>query len=243
MSQNPTPSMKRFYKDADFAVVATEAGESGFQIRLDGRPVRTPNRAHLIVAHEPLAAAIVAEWASQGEEIDPAAMPMTGLANAAIDRVGPERATFVRDIAAYATTDALCYRAEGPEPLVARQAAAWDPMLHWAEDRYGVAFVLAQGVMPVEQPAMTLATLTRAVEGMGAWTLTAMAKLTHLTGSLVGPLALVEGAVDADTLWTASIVDELWQEELWGADHWADKHRADRRADFMGAVRFLGLVA
>lgn len=241
MSQTPKPSMKRFYKDADFAAV-----ENGLQIRLDGRPVRTPNRAALVVEHEPLAAAIVAEWLAQGqgerEEIDPASMPMTGLANAAIDRVMPERSVFVRDIAAYATTDFLCYRAEGPETLLARQAALWDPMLRWAEDRYGVAFNLANGVMPVEQPALTLETLARAVEGMSAWQLTAMAKLTHLTGGLVGALALTEGAVDADILWAASVVDELWQEEQWGEDHWADKHRADRERDFRSAVRFLGLV-
>lgn len=241
MSQTPKPSMKRFYKDADFAPAAKEDGGVGLQIRLDGRPVRTPNRAALVVEHEPLAAAIVAEWAEQGEDIDPASMPMTGLANAAIDRVVPERATFVRDIAAYATTDFLCYRAEGPETLLARQAAHWDPMLRWAEDRYGVAFILASGVMPVEQPALTLETLARAVEGMSAWQLTAMAKLTHLTGGLVGALALTEGAVDADTLWAASVIDELWQEEQWGEDHWADKHRADRERDFRNAVRFLGL--
>lgn len=237
MSQNPKPSMKRFYKDADFART-----ETGLQIRLDTRPVRTPNRAPLIVESERLAWAIVAEWLAQEGDIDPASMPMTGLANAAIDRVGPERDVFITDIANYATSDLLCYRAEGPEPLVARQAAAWDAMLHWAEARYDAHLILAAGVMPVAQPERSLAALRTAVAAMSAWQLAAMARIVNLSGTLVGALALHEGEVDADALWRASILDELWQAELWGEDHWADKHRADRERDFRNAVGFLGLV-
>jgi chaperone required for assembly of F1-ATPase len=241
MSQNPKASMKRFYKDADF-----ERVENGLQIRLDARPVRTPNRVPLVVESERLAWAIVAEWLAQGQgeedEIDPASMPMTGLANAAIDRVGPERAVFITDIANYAGSDLLCYRAEGPEPLVARQAAAWDGMLAWAEARYGAAFVLAAGVMPVAQPERSLAVLREAVAAMSAWQLAAMARIVNLSGTLVGALALHEGEVDADALWAASILDERWQAELWGEDHWADKHREDRERDFRNAVGFLGLV-
>ena len=237
MSQNPKASMKRFYKDADFVRV-----ENGLQIRLDARPVRTPNRAHLVVESERLAWAIVAEWLAQGEEIDPASMPMTGLANAAIDRVGPEREVFITDIANYATSDLFCYRAEAPEPLVARQAAAWDGMLAWAEARYDGPLILAAGVIPVAQPERSLAALREAVAAMSAWQLVAMARIVNLTGTLIGALALHEGAVDADALWAASILDELWQAELWGEDHWADKHRADREAEFRAAVGFLTLV-
>ena len=146
--------MKRFYK---------EAGIVEGEIRLDDRPVRTPARRPLAVPSGLLAQAIADEWTAQGERIDPATMPLTGLANAAIDRVAPDREAFARGLAAYGESDLLCYRAEAPPPLVEREAALWDPILAWARRRYDVDFSLAGGVVHRPQPRATVS------GGCGMW--------------------------------------------------------------------------
>ena len=104
-------------------------------VRLDDRPVRTPGRVPLALPTAALAEAVAGEWRAVGEMIDPRAMPLTGLANAAIDRVAPDRAGFARGLAAYADSDLFYYRAEQPPQLAQRQAAAWDPLLDWARKR------------------------------------------------------------------------------------------------------------
>lgn len=229
--------MRRFWKE-----VSAEQSAWGFGIRLDGRPLKTPMRNELLLPTTALSEAVIAEWRKVGEQIDPAAMPMTGFANAAIDHVAPDRAQFAAQIAAYAESDTFCYRADEGDALAAKQAEVWDPWLDWARGRYDVSFTLVEGVMHVAQPDATLDKLRAAVAARGTFELAAMAKLAHLSGSLVVVLALVEQAGGATALWTACCLDELWQEELWGADHWAEKNRADREAEFMSAARFLELV-
>ena len=127
--------MKRFWKD-----VAVVEQDGGWAVELDARPVRTPARAPLILPTESLANAVAEEWRSVGEEIDPRAMPLTGLANAAIDRVAPERQAFADGLARYAEADLACYRSEWPPDLVERQAAGWDKLLSWARRRFDVDF-------------------------------------------------------------------------------------------------------
>ncbi len=230
--------MKRFWKK-----VTTERGAAGFAIRLDGRAVKTPMRAELYLPNEALARAVKAEWDAVDDIIDPAAMPMTGFANAAIDRVANERAAFVAAIGEYAETDLFCYRAEGPAALLERQAAAWGHWLHWAEARYLIGFHLVQGIMHMPQPATTVARLQQAVAALNDWQLAAASKLAALSGSLVAVLALAEGRAQAETIWPDLIADELWQEEQWGADDYALKNRRDRAADFAAAARFLIMAA
>lgn len=229
--------MKRFW-------TATEvvAQDGDWAIRLDGRAVRTPARAPLAVPGEALARAIAAEWAAQGEEIDPRTMPMTGFANATIDRVLPAPGAFRGQIAAYAESDLLCYRATEPEGLVAAQGAAWDPLLDWARARHGLAFTLAAGVLPVDQPARTLAALRDAVEALDPWLLAGAATLTQIGGSLVATLALLDGAADADALWAAVTLDERWQAEQWGEDAEAAARLAARHADFRNAAQYCALA-
>jgi chaperone required for assembly of F1-ATPase len=229
--------MRRFWKD-----VSLEQGTYGHGIRLDDRALKTPKRAELYLPTVALANAVKSEWEAVGETMDPAAMPMTGFANAAIDHVAPDRTTFAAQVAAYAESDAFCYRADAGDALVARQAEIWDPWLAWARGRYAVSFTLIEGVMHVPQPEATLAKLRSVVSARGTFELAAMAKLAHLSGSLVVVLALVERVGTADALWQAACLDELWQEEQWGADHWASKNRADRAAEFMQAARFLELL-
>ncbi len=229
--------MKRFWR----SVTVADAG-AGWQVRLDDRTVNTPGRVPLALPTERLADAVAREWDAVGDRIDPAAMRLTGLANAAIDRIAPEPAGFAAGIAAYAASDLLCYRADAPPPLVARQQAVWDPLLDWARRRYDVHFVVTTGVMHVDQPAATLVRLSDAVAARPAFVLAPLSSLVRLSGSLVIGLALAEGAVDAATGWAAAQVDEDWQTEQWGEDSLAAEARAGRRMDFDAAVRFLALL-
>lgn len=225
--------MKRFWK-----TVAIVDGA----IELDGRPVRTPAKALLALPTPQLAEAVAEEWRSVGEQIDPRTMPLTGLANAAIDHVAPNPAPFAADLARYGESDLLCYRAELPEPLVERQAAHWDPLLDWARTRYDVHFETTTGVMHRPQPEATILRLQGVVAAIDPFRLAALAPLVTITGSLVASLALLEGAADRETVWRTAQLDEDWQAEQWGEDELALRAREVREADFDAGVRFLSLL-
>lgn len=226
--------MKRFWKDV---LVAPDG-----VIQLDGRPVRTPGRTPLAVPFPALAEAVAAEWQDVADTIDPRLMPLTGLTNAAIDRVAPDPRAFAASLAAYAESDLLYYRADAPDELVAREEAVWDPLLAWARDRYDVHFVTITGLMHQPQPAATVARLGDAVASRPPFEMVALQPIVTISGSLIGALALAEGAVDADTLWHAATVDETWQAEQWGVDQQAAAASAAKRRDFDAAVRFLQLL-
>ena len=229
--------MKRFWKE-----VAIHAEDGGWGIRLDGRPVRTPARATLIAPSEPLAEAIAEEWRGVGETIDPRAMPLTGTANAAIDRVAPEREKFAGGLARYAEADLACYRSEWPPELVERQAKAWDPLLAWARRRYDVDFATTSGLLHVPQPQATIERLAHAVAALDAYRLAALSPLVTVGGSLVAALAVLEKAITAEDGWGAVSIDERWQLEQWGSDREAELALDNRQRDFMSAARFLELL-
>lgn len=235
--EKQTGDMRRFWKE-----VTLEPTSFGLAVRLDTRPVKTPTGNALALPTQKMADAVVAEWQAVEKTLNPVVMPITGFANAAIDRIAPDRAGFAAAIAAYGETDLFCYRATAGEALADRQAAIWDPWLQWAQDRYGINFVIVEGIMHQPQPATTLEILRAVVAARGTFELAAMAKLAHLSGSLIATLAVIERAGTAQDIWNAACLDELWQEELWGADHWAQKNRSDRAAEFMAAVRFLDLL-
>jgi chaperone required for assembly of F1-ATPase len=226
---------RRFWTAAGVAPAA-----AGWTVQLDGRPVRTPAKAPLIVPTERLAAAIAAEWDAQGAEVRPADMPLTRAANAAIDRLPVHRAAVVAEIAGYGASDLLCYRAEAPAALAARQAAAWDPLLAFAADTLGAPMTVTRGVIPVEQPAGSLARLRAHVAALDDWALIALSDLVALSGSLVIGLAVVHGR-DPAALWPLSRIDEDWQAELWGTDPEAAAAAGARAAAFHAAARFLAL--
>ncbi len=230
--------MKRFYENAD-----ARQGDDGWQVLLDGRPVRTPARAMLILPTQAMAQAIAAEWQAQGETLDPGSMTATGFANAAIDQVAPHRDAFAADVARYAQGDLLCYRAEGPAPLVARQTALWDPWLEWARARYDVAFRVTQGIVHVAQPHDTLVRLSSAVTARDHFTLAALSTIVSLTGSLVLGLAIIDAQADPETIWQAAELDAIWQAEQWGEDAQARQLADAHRAQFDAAVSFCRIVA
>lgn len=227
---------KRFYKDVS---VLDEGGLSA--IALDGRPVRTPGKARLAVPSLALAQAIAEEWRAQGSEIDPRTMPLTKLANSAIDGVTGHEAAVIDDILAYAGTDLLCYRAEGPEGLIALQSAHWDPVVAWAKEGLGAPFNLACGIVHVAQPEGTLAALRKKFEELDVFELAALHVMTTLTGSALLPLSLAEGVLSPEAAWEAAHVDEDWQARLWGEDAEAKARRTNRKRDFDAAARVLSL--
>jgi chaperone required for assembly of F1-ATPase len=211
-------------------------------IRLDGRTLKTPARRDLHLPSDSLATAVAEEWRGVEGEIDPRAMPLTGLANAAMDRVAPDPATFAAGIAKYAVADLLCYRAGHPTELVAVQGAAWDPPLDWARNRYDVDFLVTASILHVDQPADTVSRLAAAVASRDAFHLAGLAPLVTLSGSLVLALALAEGAMTEEQVWNAAELDQIWQAKQWGEDMFATQARDDKRRDFRAAARFLALL-
>jgi chaperone required for assembly of F1-ATPase len=229
---------KRFYERAH---VAETADRSEVQILLDNKPVKTPARRALAAPNRSLAEAIAAEWDAQKDAIDPGRMPLTRLANAAIDAVGDMPIPVAEEIAKYLGTDLLCYRADAPTRLVDMQALAWDPVLAWAREQFGARFVLAQGVVHMPQPHEAIAAVRAAIPGE-PWRLAAVSSITTLTGSALLALALAHRALDAGTAWAAAHVDEDWQMSQWGRDDLALERRAFREAEFQAAVTVLKLV-
>ena len=229
--------MRRFYKEATVA-----QGGGGFALLLDGRPVKTPARAALAVPTGALADAIAYEWRAQGDTIDPQTMKLTGLANAAIDRVAPDPVAFAAGLARYGESDLLCYRSEGPAPLVQRQAEHWDPILAWARRRYDIELKVAQGVIHHPQPDAAVARLGKAVAVRPPFELAGLSPLVTVSGSLLIALALAEDALGREQAWAAASLDEQWQLEKWGEDSEAALALANRRRDFESGAHFLQLL-
>ena len=229
-------AIKRFYATADVAPV-----EGGFAVRLDGRPVRTPAKRPLVAPTRALAEAIAAEWAAQGETLAPASMPLTRLADSAIDGVAEALEPTIAEIASYAGSDLVCYRALEPEALAERQAAAFDPVLAFAEQALGARFALAGGIMHVAQPEASLAAVRAAIP-REPFAATALHALTSLSGSALLALAVARGAMTAEAAWTAAHVDEDFQIERWGADEEAQRRREARQRDFAAAARALEVL-
>lgn len=227
------PQRKRFYTGVDVTGV-----EGGFAVTLDGRPIRTPSGRIVAVPVRAIAEAMVGEWQAQGETIDPLTMPMTRFANSVVDAV-VDRVELVRgDVAKYFQSDLLFYRAGHPQALVEREAAHWDPVLFWAAQALGAHFILAEGIMHVNQPEAAVAAATGALP-RDPWPVAALHVVTTLTGSALLALALLEGARDAGQVWAAAHVDEDWNAELWGVDEEVSARRAARRVDFEAAVAIL----
>ena len=229
---------RRFYREA-----AAIAEGDGWRIALDGKVVKTPARNPLLLTTRALAEAIAAEWAAQDTKVKPDTMPLMQLASTAIDRVAPDRDRIIAETAGYAATDLVCYRAAGPADLVARQAAAWDPLIDWLRERYDVALQVASGVIAIPQSDHALTVLSRAVAAQDDLRLTVLSVMTGAAGSLVIALAVLEGRISPEEAADAAQLDELYQAERWGIDPEAEKRRAAQKADLIAARRFLDLLA
>jgi chaperone required for assembly of F1-ATPase len=223
--------MKRFYKDVS---VAEEGG--AFRILLDGKPVKTPSRKSLIVPTRALAEAVAEEWRGQGETVELAEMFITRLATAGADA---NRGHIGEQLLVFGKSDLLCYRAEAPRELAARQVAAWDPLLDWAHQKFGARFAVATGIVFVEQPAEALLALEKAVWDRDDFVLAAVHAAASITGSLVLALALAERRLTAEQAFAASRLDETFQAEKWGQDAEAEARTARLAGELAAAERFL----
>jgi chaperone required for assembly of F1-ATPase len=235
--QPAAPPRPRFYKTV---TVAEEHGR--FRVLLDGKTMRTPAKNELAVPTRALADAIAAEWDSQGERIDPATMPLTRLANSILDGVIGREAEVRQDIAKYAESDLVCYRAENPQDLVVRQVRAWNPVLAWAQEALGAGFQVAEGVMPVRQSDAAIAAISNALEPYDAYRLAALHVMTSLMGSVLLALAHAKGRLSAEEAWAAAHIDEDWQVSHWGEDAEAKARRDRRWADMQAASRLIRLL-
>lgn len=229
--------MKRIYKDATVSAVT-----GGYGILLDERPLNTPGGRLLVLPSRALAEAVREEWQVQGKEVVPASMPMMRYAAIMHDRIAPDRAARIADLVGYAASDLLCYRAEEPADLVARQAEKWQPLLDWARAEHGAGLVVATGLMPVQQPAEALEGMRKAIAALDDVALTGLALATPLTGSLVLGLALVSGRISVEEAFELSQLDETYQIERWGEDYEAADRRVGLMEELVIAHRFLELA-
>ena len=229
------PLPKKFYK---LASVTDELG-----IALDGRGVKTPMKAKLVLPSRALADAVAAEWNAQVDVINPAAMPLTKLANTAIDRAGGERAFVAGQVVEFSGSDLVCYRADEPEALAILQATAWDPVIRWADVAMNAKFKVVAGVMHQAQSPATIVAVEKHVAGQDEFRLTVAHNLTTLTGSALLGLMLVAGAIAPEAAWAAAHVDEDFQIAVWGTDEEAAQRRVWRKIDFDGSLQFLNLLS
>lgn len=229
---------RRFYK-----VATTIETPDGYAVSLDGRIPKTPAKANLILPNLAVARLVAAEWEAQGEAVIPASMPLTRLVNVAIDRADVTRDAMIDEVVKYAGTDLVCYRAPTPKTLVAAQAAAWDPLMGWANATHNVALDITYDAMAIPQPPSSLTALRSAIERYDNWHLTALAFANGLAGSAIVALALVDRLIDGETAFKAIRVEENWQALRWGADpdeeHVANARRLDLVAvgELVGALR------
>ena len=231
--------MKRFYKSA--AMRPAEGG-GGFSVVLDEKPVRTPAKKLLQVPSEELALEIVGEWEAQEDEVDTAEMRLTRLANTAIDRVAEVREQVVAEIAGYAQTDLVCYRADQPEELVRRQLDAWGPLIEWIDQTHGIKLKVTTGMLPIDQSQDSLAAMEGVVSGFDEFGLAGLHMVTTASGSVVIGLAVAAEYLDGKEAFERSLIDELFQIEQWGDDPEAEVRHKYLAADIDAASEFLKLI-
>ena len=231
-------AVRRFYKTVE---VKEEDGR--FVLSLDGRRARTPGRDPLASQSRTLMLEVAAEWERRRDTIDPAEMPLTRLVNSAIDGVAHTMAETRADILRYAGSDMLCYRAEEPDTLVARQAQAFDPVLRWAADELSARFRVTAGIVHVAQPPEALSAIGAALEAYdNPVELAALSVMTTLTGSALLALAVARGSLPWEAAWGAAHVDEDFEIERWGVDAEAMAQREARRREFEAAATAIALM-
>jgi chaperone required for assembly of F1-ATPase len=227
---------KRFWKQASAAAMA-----EGYGVFLDGKGVKTPAKRPLVVPSFALAKALALEWDAQEGVVNPRTMPLTRMANSALDKVAPQFAEVADMLAAYGAHDLLCYRATGPQTLIERQVAGWTPLLEWATQALGASLHVTQGIIPIEQPADSIRALSARVHGFDAFELAAFHDLVTISGSLILALAVTDGRLGLTEAWTLARIDDDWQAEVWGTDDEAIENARLKQSALESAGRFLAL--
>jgi chaperone required for assembly of F1-ATPase len=237
MTGSGVQGAKRFYKRVDVGPHG-----AGHTVLLDDRPIKSPGKSPLALPTEALAKAVAEEWDAQAETIDASSMPMMSFSATTIDRVSPQRALVVDELAGFGNSDLLCYRADLPDTLVTLQTAEWQPLVEWAGRDLGADLKITTGLMPIDQDPATLAALRTHVEAVPDWELVALHTFTTVSGSLVIGIAAIKGHLDPERAFDIGQLDETHQAERWGLDREAELRRRRLKDEMMEAGRFLSLV-
>ena len=230
----PTDRLERpkcFYKSA-----AAGPLDEGYGVLLDGRALRTPAGARMIVPTQGLASLVAEEWGAQEAVIELDRMPATRLAFTTLDRIAEARAEVVAEVVRYAGSDLLCYHAAAPAALIERQAAAWGPILEWARTELGLDFTPTEGVVHRAQPGPTLRRVGDLAEALDDFLLSGLVFATALYGSAILALAVQRERLTAEDAYELSRLDEAFQQEKWGVDEGA----AERTEHHRGEARMIG---
>jgi chaperone required for assembly of F1-ATPase len=231
--------MKRFYKDA-----AAVFSQEGWEIHLDGKPVRTPERAILRIPAEILAQDIASEWQAQRDVIDPHTMPMMQIVTTALSLDPDRRSAMTAECLAYLNTDLIFYRVTEPEAIKTAQTKLWDPWVKWLESKSGAKLQTTFDLGALVQPSAAHDYVRTEIEKMDLWQFMALQLTTALSGSLVLALAFVQGDISAEDVFAASQIDEdyrdiLYRSDLYGPDPQTEKKQDSMRRDLAALTRIL----
>jgi len=229
--------VKRFYR-----TVSIQHRGNRYGVLLDGRTAKTPAGNALLAPTEKLAIAVAAEWNAREEKLDRSAMPLSRMLTKSIDADEAAVAAQCREISQYLCTDLLCYRADAPPDLAARQRVAWDPYLAWLKDAFGAELTTTSRIAAVEQPEAAIAAIGEALDAASTPALFALRDATALAGSAVLALAVWKGDFDAEETFEASRLYERFQEKRWGVDSEARNCEKAMRRAFLAVARFMDLV-
>ncbi len=203
----------RFWK----TVTVSEA-DGGFAVTLDGRGVKTPQGRALVFPTHAVAGHVAAEWEAVGEHVNYEDMPLTRLGFAAVDRMNELVEESIAEVLRYAETDLVCYPSDYPAALIAREDAAWLPLIHWAKDELSLEFHQNRSLIHQPQPAETPVRLRALVEGATAYERAGLMSAIPLFGSVILALAVWRGHLTGEAAFAASRVGETFQAETWGRD-------------------------
>ncbi|MEE2996981.1 MAG: ATP12 family protein [Pseudomonadota bacterium] len=229
--------MKKNFKD-----VGIRECDDGFLICLDQRPVKTPAQKKLSIPNAALAKAVAEEWRSYNPEVDPIAMPLTRLANSAVDRISGHRDSVIDEISGFAATDLVCYRSEEPSALCDQQNVEWGGMLLWLRQTLGIDLKITDSVLPLDQNQEDLDAVRRVVSELDDYSLSGLHMVTTACGSVVLGLAVAFGKIEGAEAWELSLLEETFQKNKWGEDSEDNKRREDLRIEIGAAARFLALL-
>lgn len=226
---------RRFYETVELFEDGT------FQVHLDHRPLKTPGGRTLIARSPALARELVAEWAAQEEFIDPEVMPLTGLANATIDRIAPRRTKVIEQLLPFFDTDTLRYATNESEEFAERSDQHWAPLRSWFHDTYGLAVPVITGFDAPSVGRESLAVIAERLAGIDDYVLTGFHKVVNDAGSIILGLALLDGQIDGEAVYELCHLEALYQAQKWGQDSEASARRARIKRDILAAECFIRL--
>ncbi|XP_032473172.1 ATP synthase mitochondrial F1 complex assembly factor 2 isoform X1 [Phocoena sinus] len=236
----PAAERKRFYQN-----VSISQGEAGFEINLDHRKLRTPQAKLFTVPSEALAVAVATEWDSQQDTIKTYTMHLTTLCNTSLDNpTQRDKNQLIWAAVKFLDTDTVCCRVEEPETLVELQRNEWDPVIGWAERRYGVKIGSSTSIVGPSIPARTREVLVSHLASYNTWALQGIEFVVSQLKSMVLTLGLIDLHLTVEQAVLLSRLEEAFQIQKWGNVEWAhDYELQDLRARTAAGALFVHLCS